>query len=186
MSERRLRLWETPSDNAGADRAQRLGVPALEPVAAVGIELESDAGGFTVRNVSDSDHSVLITLMARARGADEASARARLLVLTSARSAAAVLRVEAGADDAAYADIWLGDIEAHERAGGDVSATRSGAVVLPLRAGASYRLAHEPAALEQGVVVAAVAALGVGIDGALIPVERGPSASIGERPVLPV
>lgn len=185
MSERRLRPWETPSDNAGSDRAQRLGVPALEPVAAVGIELESDAGGFTVRNVSDSDHSVLITLMARARGADEASARARLLVLTSSRSAAAVLRV-AAADDAAYACLWLGDIEAHERAAGDVSAARSGAVVLPLRAGASYRLAHEPAALQQGVVVAAIAALGVGIDGALIPVERGPSASIGERPVLPL
>ena len=185
VSERRLRLWETPNDDAGMDRAERLGVPPLEPLTTVGIALESDAGGFTAVSSSGSDHSVLITLMARAGGADEREARARLRMLTSPDAAVGVPHVDAAEATSAYRRLWFDDIETHTRAAGDVTATRSGAVVVPLPAGGSYRLAHQPAALEHGVVVAAVAAVGVGLEGPLIPVERGASASIGERPVLP-
>lgn len=185
VSERRPRPWETPPTDAAWGGAERFGVPAIRPVAAVGIEIASDDVGFTVANSTASDLSVLVTLMARAGGADAATARAQLLAVTSVTSNPEVLRIADPADESAYANLWHDDVAEHERASGEWTAVRSGAVLVPLCAGGSFRLTHDADALRGGVVVAAVAAVGMGLDGTLIPVDRGPSASIGERPALP-
>jgi hypothetical protein len=160
-------------------------VPTTAPIGAGGVGIVSDADGFTVTNASQGPLSVLITLMARARGTDGASARERLSAVTSAESCSDVLRVTEIADDSVYERLWLDDVEVHEHVRGGSTATRSGAVVVPLPARARFRLAHDPAALRGGVVVAAVAAIGDGLDGPLMPVDRGAAASIGEKPEPP-
>ncbi|WP_426326213.1 hypothetical protein [Microbacterium sp. E-13] len=160
-------------------------MPPIEPVGVLSVGIDSDTAGFTVTNTSASDLSVLITLMARARGADAATARERLVAVTSPESHDDVLRVADVADETAYARLWHDDVEVHAHRRGGFTATRSGALVVPLPAGATFRLGHDPAALRDGVVVAAVAAAGDGLDGPLVPVDRGPAASIGEKPEIP-
>lgn len=185
VSERRTRLWETPRIDVGWGGADRFGVPAIEPVRAPGVDIDADPAGFTVVNTSASDLSVLITLMARARGTDAATSRGRLLTVTSPESRADVLRVADADDASAYRRLWLDDIEVHDHARGGSTAVRSGSVVVPLPAGATFRLGHDPEELREGVVVAAVAAVGDGLEGALLPVDRGAAASIGDRPEPP-
>jgi hypothetical protein len=164
--------------------AERFGVPAIEPIDAVDVGLDADDAGFTVTNASASDLSVLVTLMARAQGADAATARERLISATSVESRADVLRISDMADESAYARLWHDDIAVHERASGGWGAARSGTVLVPLPAGSGFRLGHE-AAPDRVVIVAAVGAVGIGFDGPLLPVDRGAAASIGERPALP-
>lgn len=187
MSQRQARLWETPRIDAGRGGADRFGAPAPAPgpTDAAGVAVGADDAGFTLTNSSASDLCVLVTLMARASGVDAAAARERLLTVTASGSRNDPLRVADAGDDSAYARLWQNDVETHERAGGTWTATRSGAVVVPLPAGARFRLAQDAAALRLGVVVAAVAAVGTGADGALRAVDRGPAASIGERPDSP-
>lgn len=185
VSHQRLRLWETPSMDAGSEGADRFGVPANEPVGASDIGIAADSAGFTITNASASDLAVLVTLMARAAGADPAVALERLLEVTSTESHTEVLRIADPGDATAYARLWHGDIEVHEHVKGGFTASRSGTVLVPLTAGATFRLASDPVALRGGVVVAAVAAVGDGLNGALLPIERGPAASIGERPDPP-
>lgn len=185
MSEELSRPWETQTIDARFAGSERIGAPVMEPVAAGHVVIDANSAGFTVTNESPTDHSVLITLMARARATDAENARIRLLTLTSPASHAGVLRVADVMDDSAYARLWLDDVEAHEHPRGGTTATRSGAVVVPMPSGASFQLTHDPAALREGVVVAAVAAIGDGLDGTLLPVDRGAAASIGERPDPP-
>lgn len=144
----------------------------------------SDASGFTVSNASAADSSVLVTLMAKAMDDDERRVRERLLALTSSEVRELPLQVPLEGDPAAYAHLWQDDIEVREHRRGAWVATRSGAVVLPIRAGSSFALRHDRHALRLGVVVAAVAAAGSGLgrDVPLAPVDGGPSAAIGQTP----
>ena len=181
MSPKRPRLWETLRMDAGSLGVERSDVPRV--IDAGDIAVFADASGFTVTNSSRTDASILVALMAKATHAEEAGARERLGMLTSCEGQASPLRVPLEGDAHAYARLWQDDVEVQEHARGGWTATRSGIVVLPVPAGSSFALAHDPGALRLGVVVAAVAAAGVGlVDVPLVSIERGATASIGERP----
>lgn len=179
MSERPSRLWERPHTDLVGGGPERFGAPSYEPGDADGILVDADGSGFTVANTSAIHRSVLLTLMARAAGEDAAAARSRLSALTSDESTADVHRAEPGERDA-YLRLWHDDLSVRARSGGWI-ATRSGTVIVPLPAGTDFRLGRDAAAPCEGVVVAAVAAVGSGPDGELRPVD-GTSATFGERP----
>lgn len=182
MYERPPRLWERPHTDLVGGGPERFDAPSDEPGDAEGIRLDADGGDFTVANTSAADRCVLLTLLARAAGEDAEAAQARLRALTSAGFAVDIHRVQPGEQDA-YRRLWHDDVAVRTRSEGCI-ATRSGTVVVPLPAGTDVRLGADVAVSAEGVVVAAVAAVGVGLDGELRPVD-GPSATLGERPPLP-
>lgn len=176
------RLWETLRIDAGWPDVDLFAEPGDGK--ADDIRITADESGFTVSNSSPSDAAVLVTLMARATDAEESRARSRLMALTAVEGRVGPLRVPSGSATDAYARLWQNDIEVRERVRGGWVATRSGMAVLPVPTGAAFVLVHDPAALHLGVVVAAVAAVGVGstADASLVSVDRGSWASIGETP----
>lgn len=180
-----LRLWETLHIDIGllGDGDAR----ASEEVrlAAACVRLVADESGFTVVSDASCPLRVLVTLMAKAEGADPVEARTRLSALTAGAGGLTPLRARADTVDV-YARLWLDDLQTHERSG-RWTAIRSGAVVVPLSERGSFTLSHDAEALRTGVVVAAVAAVGLGdeSDEPLSVVDRGASATIGERPALP-
>ena len=177
------RLWEAPHVDAGPDGVDLIGDPGDARAADVGIT--ADARGFTVLNASGADLTVLVTMIARADGHDADEAGARLAALTSTRFREGPLRV-APDGAAAYRRLWHATVVIRESAGRRWVATRAGGLVIALRAGSPFVLAHGAVRLPPGVVVAGVAAIGVGLDpGArLIPVARGRYASLGEQPLF--
>ncbi len=175
------RLWETPHVDDGSDGVDVVGDPGGAHASDVGIT--ADARGFTVLNASGADLTVLVTMIARAEGDDADEAGARLAALTSTRFREGPLRVTPEGD-AAYRRLWHATVVVRERPGRKWVATRAGGLVIALRAGSPFVLAHGAVRLPPGVVVAGIAAIGVGLDpGApLIPVDRGRYASLGEQP----
>ena len=176
----RPRLWETPHVDDGSDGVDLIGDPGDAHAADVGIT--ADARGFTVLNASSADLTVLVTMIARADGRDADEAGARLAALTSTRFREGPLRVTPEGD--AYRHLWHATVVVRERPGHRWVATRAGGLVIALRAGSPFVLAHDAVRLPPGVVVAGVAAIGLGLDpGAqLVPVDRGRYASLGEQP----
>lgn len=175
------RLWETPHVDDGWDGVDVVGELGGAHAADVGIT--ADARGFTVLNASRADLTVLVTMVARADGHDADEAGARLAALTSTRFREGPLRA-APEGEAAYRHLWHATVMVGERPGHRWVATRAGGLVIALRAGSPFVLAHDAVRLPPGVVVAGVAAIGVGLDAGvrLIPVDRGRYASLGELP----
>lgn len=185
MSAHRLRLWETLHIDIGLFGDDDARTPESVRRAASRVRLVADETGFTVVSDASRRLRVLVTLMARAEGVEVVEARMRLFALTAGAGGLTPLR--AGADTAdVYARLWLDDIQTHERSG-RWAVIRSGAVVVPLPERGSFTLSHDAEALRAGVVVAAVAAVGLddGSDAPLSAVDHGASASIGERPPAP-
>jgi hypothetical protein len=126
---------------------------------------------------------VLVNLMAKATGADEQQARELLMSVTSTEGRGRPLHVPPEGDAEAFARLWQDDIEVRRHGRTGWKATRSGIVVLPIPAACSFLLPHDSVLPRGAVMVAAVAAAGVGLtDAVLRPVDRGPTASIGEMP----
>lgn len=175
------RLWETPHVDDGSDGVDVVVDPGGARIADVGIT--ADERGFRLLNASGADLTVLVTMIARADGHDADEAGARLAALTSTRFREGPLRV-APEDDAAYRHLWHATVIIRERPGRRWVATRAGGLVIALRAGSPFVLAHGAVPLPPGVVVAGIAAIGVGLDAGavLTPVDWGGYASLGERP----
>lgn len=162
------------------------GAPATASAAGE-VTILADPSGFTVTNTSSTDLTVLVTLMAKAAGTDAESARDRLFELTSPSGRTDPLRVALDGAADAYTRLWQYDVVAREHPRDGWVATRSGAVLLPIRAGESVALVQNAEALRAGVVVADIAAVASGVDAEapLVGIDRGASASIGEAPVPP-